>query len=157
VTPRTCSGLYLAAIALGGMLGALLVARFEERGVPAGRVLAGTMAVAAVFLAALAAGRPTALRWRPWCSSPSAGGLRARDAIRHLPHAPDCRIGLAIGIWGAATPAGALLGSLLLARAMDDVGVDAALLAAAGATLLFAAIAAIAATCQRRAGATTTA
>lgn len=133
-------GLYVAAIAGGAAIGALIVRALEERGVPSVGPLPLVMAVAALLLVALAAWPSYGLALLTMVLVGVTWEVCALETLfGTLPHAPERRVGLGIGIWGASTAAGALLGSLVLAHVMDDVGVDAGLYACAGALLLLAA------------------
>ncbi|HEU4657300.1 MAG TPA: MFS transporter [Capillimicrobium sp.] len=132
-------GLYVGAIAAGSAIGALIVRELEARQVPSLRVLPPVMAAAALLLLALAAWPSYGLALGTMVLVGVAWEVCALETLfALLPHAPERRVGLGVGIWGAATAAGALLGSLVLARVMDDIGVDAALSACAAAILLLA-------------------
>ncbi|HEY8584328.1 MAG TPA: MFS transporter [Capillimicrobium sp.] len=133
-------GLYVAAIALGAALGALIVRRLEARAVPAAAALPPAMGLAAALLVALAGWPSFGLALATMVLVGVSWEICALETLFGvLPHAPERRVGLGVGIWGASTAAGALAGSLALARVMHDVGVDAGLYACAVLLALLAA------------------
>jgi predicted MFS family arabinose efflux permease len=132
-------GLYVGAIALGAMIGGLTMRACEERALPVRRALPPAMAVAALALIGLAAWPNLALALATMVLAGACWEICALETLFGvLPHAPERRVGLQIGIWSAATAAGAVLGTLVLGWTMDHVGVDISLLVCAGLLLALA-------------------
>ncbi len=132
-------GLYVGAIALGAMLGGLTMRACEERALPVRRALPPAMAVAALALIGLAAWPNLALALATMVLAGACWEICALETLFGvLPHAPERRVGLQIGVWSSATAAGAVLGTLVLGWTMDHVGVDTSLLVCAGLLLCLA-------------------
>ncbi len=133
-------GLYVGAIVLGALIGGLLVRGDEDRAIPVRRALPVAMGAAALALVALAAWPSFALALVTMVLAGTCWEICALETLFGvLPHAPDRRVGFQIGVWLAATGAGAVLGSLLLGWSMERVGIDTSLLVCAAALALVAA------------------
>jgi predicted MFS family arabinose efflux permease len=129
-------GLYVGAIALGAMVGGLTMRACEERAIPVRRALPPAMAAAALALIGLAAWPNLPLALATMVLAGVCWEICALETLFGvLPHAPERRVGLQIGVWTAATGAGAVLGTLGLGWTMDHVGVDTSLLVCAGLLL----------------------
>ena len=132
-------GFYVGAIALGAMIGGLTMRACEERALPVRWALPPAMAVAGLALVGLAAWPSFALALATMVLAGACWEICALETLFGvLPHAPERRVGLQIGIWSAATSAGAVLGTLVLGWTMDHVGVDTSLLVCAGLLLALA-------------------
>lgn len=137
-------GLYVGAIVLGALLGGLLVRADDEHAVPVRRALPLAMGVAAVALVALAAWPSFALALATMVLAGACWEVCALETLLGvIPHAPERRVGFQVGVWLAATSAGAVAGTLLLGWAMDAIGVDASLYICAGLLCAFALAAAV--------------
>jgi predicted MFS family arabinose efflux permease len=137
-------GLYVGAIVLGALLGGLLFRADEERAVPVRRALPAAMAVAAIALVALAAWPSLVLALATMVLAGACWEVCALETLLGvIPHAPERRVGFQVGVWLAATGAGAVLGTLLLGWTMDEIGVDVSLYICAGLLLAFALVAAV--------------
>jgi predicted MFS family arabinose efflux permease len=137
-------GLYVGAIVLGALLGGLLFRADEDRAIPVRRALPAAMAVAAVALVALAAWPSFGLALATMVLAGACWEVCALETLLGvIPHAPDRRVGFQVGVWLAATGAGAVLGTLLLGWTMDAIGVDVSLYLCAGLLLSFALVAAV--------------
>lgn len=132
-------GLYVGAIALGALIGGLTMRACEDRALPVRRALPPAMAVAGLALLGLAAWPNLALALATMVLAGACWEICALETLFGvLPHAPEKRVGLQIGVWSAATATGAVLGTLVLGWTMDHVGVDTSLLVCAGLLLAIA-------------------
>jgi predicted MFS family arabinose efflux permease len=137
-------GLYVGAIVLGALFGGLLFRADDERAVPVRRALPLAMGVAALALVALAAWPTFLLALATMVLAGACWEVCALETLLGvIPHAPDRRVGFQVGIWLAATGAGAVLGTLLLGWTMDAIGVDVSLYICAGLLLSFALVAGV--------------
>jgi predicted MFS family arabinose efflux permease len=132
-------GLYVGAIALGAMLGGLSMRAGEDRALPVRRALPPAMILAGLALIGLAAWPNLALALVTMVLAGACWEICALETLFGvLPHAPERRVGLQIGVWTAATGAGAVLGTLGLGWTMDHVGVDVSLFVCAGLLITMA-------------------
>jgi predicted MFS family arabinose efflux permease len=143
-------GVYVGAIAFGALVGGLTVRACEDRALPVRRALPPALAVAALSLIGLVAWPDLPLALATMAVAGACWEICALETLFGvLPHAPEKRVGLQIGLWSSAAAAGAVLGTLVLGWAMDHIGVDTSLLLCAG---LLLAVAAAGALQQRAAG-----
>jgi MFS family permease len=135
-------GLYVGAIVLGALFGGLLFRADEDAAIPVRRALPIAMGVAAVALVALAAWPSFGLALATMVLAGACWEVCALETLLGvIPHAPDRRVGFQVGVWLAATGAGAVTGTLLLGWTMDEIGVDVSLYICAGLLLAYAVVA----------------
>ena len=129
-------GFLLTALAAGGLVGNLVRARLDRRGVPAEKAIAGSLFLCAATLLAVAATSNYAVVLVAMVACGAAWDVLYTDSLTGVQFADPRRSGLMTGLFFSGTLGGVTLGALAVGGLFDTIGVDWGLTVCAVATAL---------------------
>jgi predicted MFS family arabinose efflux permease len=129
-------GFLLTALAAGGLLGNLIRARLDRRGVPAEKAIGSSMLVCALMLLVVAGTANYALVIAAMVACGAAWDVLFVDSLTGVQFADPRMSGLMTGLFFTGTLGGVTVGAVLVGALFDKVGVGWGLTACAVATAL---------------------
>ena len=129
-------GFLLTALAAGGLVGNLVRARLDRRGIPAQKAIATSLFVCAATLLLVAATSEYALVLAAMLACGAAWDVLYVNSLTGVQFADPGRAGLMTGLFFSGTLGGVTLGALAVGALFDAIGVGWGLTVCAAATAL---------------------
>jgi predicted MFS family arabinose efflux permease len=129
-------GFLLTALAAGGLVGNLVRARLDRRGVPVQKAIAGSMLLCAATLLLVAATSNYVLVLAAMAACGAAWDVLYVDTLTGVQFADPRMSGLMTGLFFSGTLGGVTLGALAVGGLFDTIGVGWGLTVCAAATAL---------------------